>query len=77
MTKQDVESREIQAEKAAKDAQLEEANRKLKELKESLDKTIELNEIDLKNIKNNGQNEVLTRGQSQKTMEQDIETLEE
>jgi len=77
MTKQELESREIHAEKAAKDAQLEESNRKLKELKEQLDKTNELNEIDLKNIKNHGETEVMQRIDSQQTMEQDIETTDE
>lgn len=42
-----------------------------------MDKTNELNQIDLKNLKNNGERQVLERNMNVQTMEQEIEGLEE
>ena len=44
---------------------------------EKMDKTNELNQIDLKNLKNNGERQVLERNMNVQTMEQEIEGLEE
>ena len=49
----------------------------MKEITDQLQKTTELSEIGLKNLKNNAEIVVLERSKSQRQLEKDRETLEE